>query len=50
MRIGPDAIVAPEKLTQYLLAPLRKNDKSKFLARSGSTLRTRTCWRRRFAG
>jgi hypothetical protein len=40
MRIGPDAIIAPEKLTQYLLVPLRKNDKSKFLARSGFDVAT----------
>lgn len=33
-----DAIIAKEKLTQYLLVPLPKDDKSKFLARAGYTL------------
>ncbi len=33
-----DAIIAEEKLTKYLLVPLLKDDKSKFLARAGYTL------------
>ena len=32
------AIIAEEKLTKYLLVPLPKDDKSKFLARAGYTL------------
>jgi hypothetical protein len=30
-----DAIIAEEKLTKYLLVPLPKDDKSKFLAMAG---------------
>jgi hypothetical protein len=33
-----DAIIAKEKLTNYLLVPLPKDDKSKFLAQAGYTL------------
>jgi hypothetical protein len=33
-----DAIIAEEKLTKYLLVPLPKDDKSKFLARAGYIL------------
>ncbi|MCC5646376.1 hypothetical protein LC607_26350 [Nostoc sp. CHAB 5824] len=33
-----DARIAEEKLTKYLLVPLPKDDKSKFLARAGYTL------------
>ncbi|MEH2044318.1 DUF6883 domain-containing protein [Nostoc sp.] len=33
-----DTIIAEEKLTKYLLVPLPKDDKSKFLARAGYTL------------
>ena len=33
-----DATIAEEKLTQYLLVPLPKDDKSKFLAQAGYTL------------
>lgn len=33
-----DSIIAQEKLTNYLLVPLDKDDKSKFLARAGYTL------------
>lgn len=36
--LSPDAIIAFEKLTQYLLIPLPKDDKSKFLAQAGYTL------------
>ncbi|MEB3336648.1 MAG: hypothetical protein VKJ46_04240, partial [Leptolyngbyaceae bacterium] len=35
-----DAIIAREKLTQYLLIPLSKDDKSKFLAQAGYRLDT----------
>lgn len=38
MKIPPDAIIPPEKLTRYLLVPRSKNDKSRFLARGGFTL------------
>ncbi|MFM6401554.1 DUF6883 domain-containing protein, partial [Planktothrix sp.] len=33
-----DSIIAESKLTQYLLVPLPKDDKSKFLAQAGYTL------------
>jgi hypothetical protein len=33
-----DAIIAEEKLTNYLLVPLPKDDKSKFLAQAGYRL------------
>lgn len=33
-----EAIIAAEKLTQYLLVPLPKDDKSNFLAQGGYTL------------
>lgn len=36
--LSQDAIIAEEKLTKYLLVPLPKDDKSKFLARAGYTL------------
>lgn len=35
MRIPPDAVVPPEKLRDYLLAPRPFDDKSKFLALAG---------------
>jgi hypothetical protein len=39
MRIpAEDAIIAPDKLTKYLLIPQVKNDKSQFLGRLGFTL------------
>jgi len=37
MKIPSDAIIAREKLTQYLLEPQVKDDKSKFLAQAGFT-------------
>jgi hypothetical protein len=37
MKIGPNAIIAHEKLADYLLKLRPKDDKSKFLARSGFT-------------
>lgn len=38
MLLPQDAVIAEEKLTQYLLVPLPKDDKSKYLARAGYTL------------
>lgn len=38
MRIPPNAIIAPDKLTQYLLKPRPKDDKSKYLALGGFLL------------
>jgi hypothetical protein len=38
MKIPPDAIIAPEKLTKYLLVLQQSNDKSMFLAKAGFTL------------
>jgi len=35
MLIPPDAEIASEKLTHYLLVPKPLDDKSKFLARAG---------------
>lgn len=37
MKIPSDAIIADEKLTDYLLVPKLRNDKSKFLAGAGFT-------------
>lgn len=37
MKLSPDAIIAPAKLTQYLLKLLPQDDKSKFLAQAGYT-------------
>ena len=36
--LDPNAIIAEEKLTSYLLIHLEKDDKSKFLAQGGYTL------------
>jgi hypothetical protein len=38
VKIPTESIIAPEKLTQYLLLPKRKNDKANFLAQAGFTL------------
>lgn len=38
MKIPPDAMIAIEKLTKYLLVPLSKSDKSRYLARAGFKL------------
>ena len=38
MKIPPDALIAPEKLTKYLLVPLSQSDKSRYLARAGFSL------------
>ena len=35
MKIPGDACIPKEKLTEYLLAPKNKNDKSRFLAQAG---------------
>ena len=35
MRLSPDAIIAPAKITQYLLQARPEDDKSKFLAQAG---------------
>ncbi|UKO99397.1 DUF6883 domain-containing protein [Nostoc sp. UHCC 0870] len=37
MKIPPDAIIADEKITRYLLVPREHDDKSKFLALAGFT-------------
>jgi hypothetical protein len=42
MRIPPDAIIPPEKLTRYLLVPRPWDDKSRFLAQAGFSLRDPT--------
>ncbi|MBD2204797.1 hypothetical protein H6G33_13520 [Calothrix sp. FACHB-1219] len=39
MKIPPDAIIADEKITRYLLVPREQDDKSKFLAQAGFTLK-----------
>jgi hypothetical protein len=36
--LASDAVIAEEKLTNYLLVPLPKDDKSKFLHQAGYTL------------
>jgi hypothetical protein len=38
MKLPADAIIAPEKLTRYLLVHQPRGDKSAFLARAGYTL------------
>jgi hypothetical protein len=38
VNIPPDAIIAADKLTRYLLVPRPKNDKSRFLAQAGFDL------------
>ncbi|ACK70736.1 conserved hypothetical protein [Gloeothece citriformis PCC 7424] len=38
MYLNPNAIISPNKLTQYLLIPLPKDDKSQYLAQGGYTL------------
>jgi hypothetical protein len=38
VKIPPDALIAREKLTKYLLVPLSKSDKSRYLARAGFKL------------
>lgn len=38
MKLPDDSLIAPEKLTQYLLVLKKRNDKSKWLAQGGYTL------------
>ena len=38
MRLPDDTLIAHEKLTQYMLALRKRNDKSKWLAQAGYTL------------
>lgn len=38
MKLSEDALIAYEKLTQYLLTPRKRNDKSQWLAQAGYTL------------
>lgn len=38
MRLPPDTIIATSKLTDYLLAPGTRNDKSKWLAQADYTV------------
>ena len=35
MKVPADAIIAPDKLTEYLLLPRQRNDKARFLAQGG---------------
>jgi len=35
MKLPKDALISDEKLTRYLLAPKKRNDKSKWLANAG---------------
>ncbi|GMT50392.1 MAG: hypothetical protein IEMM0008_1931 [bacterium] len=35
MKLPANTLIAPEKLTQYLLVPRRRNDKSQWLAKAG---------------
>ncbi len=37
MKLPPDAEIAPEKFTHYLLRPQSRADKSRYLARGGYT-------------
>lgn len=37
MKLSANTIIAPEKLTQYLLVLRRRNDKSRWLAQAGYT-------------
>jgi len=38
MKLPLDSLIAHEKLTDYLLKPKKRNDKSKWLAQAGYTL------------
>ena len=38
MKLPANTLIAPEKLTQYLLIVRKRNDKSKWLAQAGYTL------------
>ena len=39
MKLSSNTLIAPEKLTQYLLIPRRRNDKSRWLAQAGYTIK-----------
>jgi len=38
MRLPEDTLISDDKLTQYLLVPKKRNDKSQWLAQAGYTL------------
>jgi len=38
MKLPADTLIAPKKLTQYLLVVRKRNDKSKWLAQAGYVL------------
>jgi hypothetical protein len=38
MYLNPNALISQKKLTEYLLIPLSKDDKSQYLAQGGYTL------------
>ncbi|MBN1992723.1 MAG: hypothetical protein JW953_08445 [Anaerolineae bacterium] len=38
MKLSDNTLIAPEKLTQYLLMPRKRNDKSKWLSQAGYTV------------
>jgi hypothetical protein len=40
MKLQGNILIPPAKLTQYLLVPKERNDKSQFLAQAGFTLET----------
>lgn len=40
MRIPANAVIPPDKITNYLLVPKKSGDKSKYLLRAGFTLAT----------
>ncbi|MBI4595806.1 MAG: hypothetical protein HY730_05430 [Candidatus Tectomicrobia bacterium] len=39
MKLSKDTVISDEKLTKYLLTPRKRNDKSKWLAQAGYTLK-----------
>ncbi len=39
MKLPSNTLIATEKLTQYLLIPRRRNDKSRWLAQAGYTIK-----------
>jgi hypothetical protein len=40
VRLSKEAVISDEKLAKYLLAPRKRNDKSKWLAQAGYLLET----------
>jgi hypothetical protein len=38
MKLPADTIIAPDKVTRYLLVPQARRDKSRFLKRAGYTM------------